>query len=210
LKEKMMKTTTFILATTMLLGINASHALGNDPVMRAQIAPSSVIKLTPTGSKSIRYISVDYGVPGGKIFLHEYRVGEGEIATRRLAILTPSGKKIQDFQLGYAPETVSRDYTIRPVWIVPSRNKLPALHFEGSGSHLAVVFPDGFARPGSQQFFSELDGLRKRFITFDELDRRGYRMIRMDINEPAVGEKPEFKGTYYYFWSGVKFEEKQR
>ena len=109
-----MKTATFIFATAMLLGMSASSIQASEPMMRVQTVPSSVIKLTPTGAKSIRYISVDYGVRGGKVFMHEYRVGEGETATRRLAILTPSGKKIQDFQLGYAPETVSRDYTIRP------------------------------------------------------------------------------------------------
>lgn len=180
-----------VLCGVAMLGMSqVAMALAAEPTLQESSAPSSVIKQTPTGSKSIRYVRVDYGVPGGKLYLHEYRVGTGEGATRHLAILTPSGKRIQDFQLGYAPETVSYDYKIHPQWIVPSRNKLAALHFEGPGSHLLLVFPNGFAQPGSQQFWSELDGTSKRLISFNELDRRGYRMVRIDTDEPAVEKKP--------------------
>ncbi|MBB6053526.1 hypothetical protein [Armatimonas rosea] len=178
--------------------------------LKESAAPDSVMKLTPTGAKSLRFAQVNYGVSGGKLLLHEYRVGDPGSAVRYLDILTPSGKRLQKFQLGYAPETVSRDYKIRPLWVIPARKKLPALHFEGLGAHLFVVFPKGFAQPGSQQFLSELDGDKKRLISFDELDRRGYRMIRIDVDEPAVEGKPAYKGTTYYFWSGTKFEEKKR
>ena len=200
-----------LLSTLVLLGVSSlALAAPTDPRLKESTAPSSVIKKTPTGSKSLRYGLVDFGVPGGKLYLHEYRVGTGDTAVRRLTILTPSGKRIQDFQLGYAPETVSYDYKIRPGWIVPSRNKLATLHFEGPGSHLFIVFAKGFAQPGSQQFLSELEGDRKRLISFNELDRRGYRMVRIDVDEPATDEKPAFKTTEYYFWSGSKFQEKQR
>jgi hypothetical protein len=178
--------------------------------IKESAAPDSIIKLTPTGAKSLRFAQVNYGVSGGKLLLHEYRIGDPDSAVRYLDILTPSGKRLQKFQLGYAPETVSRDYKIRPLWVIPARKKLPALHFEGLGAHLFVVFPKGFAQPGSQQFLSELDGNKKRLISFDELDRRGYRMIRIDVDEPAVDAKPAYKGTSYYFWSGTKFEEKKR
>lgn len=181
-----------------------------EPTITERVAPSSIIKLTPTGAKSLRFSQVSYGVAGGKLLLHEYRVGDPGSAVRYLDILTPSGKRLQKFQLGYAPETVSRDYKIFPVWVVPSRKKLPALHFEGMGAHLFVVFPNGFAKPGSQQFLSELDQEKKRLISFNELDRRGYRMIRIDVDEPAVERKPAYKGTSYFFWSGTKFEEKKR
>lgn len=179
-------------------------------IFRESAAPDSIIKLTPTGAKSLRFAQVNYGVSGGKLLLHEYRVGDPGSLVRYLDILTPSGKRLQKFQLGYAPETMSRDYKIRPLWVIPSRKKLPALHFEGLGAHLFVVFPRGFARSGSQQFLSELDGDKKRLISFDELDRRGNRMIRIDVDEPAVEGKPAYKGTTYYFWSGNKFEEKKR
>lgn len=204
-----MKRLALLCATTFLGMSQVALAAKTDPTLQESSAPSSVIKQTPTGSKSIRYVLVNYGVRGGKLFFHEYRVGSGETAVRRLAILTPSGKRIQDFQLGYAPETVSYDYKIHPYWIVPSRNKLAALHFEGPGSHLFIVFPKGFAQPGSQQFLSELEGSNKRLISFNELDRRGYRMVRIDINEPEVENKPAFKATEYYFWSGTKFQEKR-
>lgn len=203
-----MKLITLLCATAVLGVSQVAMAAKTDPTLKEGSAPSSVIKQIPTGSKSIRYVFVDYGVPGGKLYLHEYKVGTGDAAVRRLAILTPSGKRIQDFQLGYAPETVSYDYKVHPQWIVPSRKKLAALHFEGPGSHLFIVFANGFARPGSQQFLSELEGTNKRLISFNELDRRGYRMVRIDVDEPAVEKKPAFKATEYYFWSGSKFQEK--
>ena len=39
--------------------------------LKESIAPDSIIRLTPTGAKSLRFAQVSYGVSGGKLLLHE-------------------------------------------------------------------------------------------------------------------------------------------
>ena len=166
--------------------------------------------MTPVGSVSIRYVALDYGVSGGKIFLHEFKKENGTDIVRFVDIITPNGKRIQRFKLAYPAETAKASYNIRPMWIIPSRRKLAGLLFEGTEAHLMIVFAQGFGQPGSQQFFAEQRDAEKREISFNELDRRGYRMVRLDTNEPATGESPALKTTAYYFWDGTKFSEKPR
>jgi hypothetical protein len=185
-------------------------AYAADPTSKEATAPSSVVKMTPTGSVSLRYRLLDYGVSGGKLALHEFKKGTGPDEIHFIDIITPNGKRIQRFQLAYAPEAVSAAYTIRPLWLIPSRKKLASLLFEGVDAHLMIVFAGGFGKPGSQQFFSEKADGQRRELGFNELDRRGYRMVRVDTDEPAVGDKAAFKATTYYFWDGTKFSEKPR
>ena len=205
-------------AIALLMGIplalgTALPVQATDPTSKEGRAPSSVIKLTPTGSVSLRYVALNYGVSGGKIFLHEFQKSSATDDLHFVDIFTPNSKRLQRFQLAYPPNALGGTYKVHPLWLIPSQQKLAALHFEGVEAHLVVVFPAGFAKAGSQQFFSELEVEQKREVTFTELDRRGYRMVRVDVlgeNAPTSKEKVPFKATYYYFWNGTKFAEKLR
>lgn len=196
-----------VVASAFLISVPLT-ARAADPTAKELPVPSSILKMTPTGSVSILYVALNYGVSGGKIFVHEFKKGTGPDEIRYVDIITPNGKRIQRFQLAYPAETMEARYQIRPQWIVPSRKKLAALLFEGTENHLMIVFAKGFGQPGSQQFFAEKVDGDKREISFNELDRRGYRMVRLDINVPTTDEKPAYKATSYFFWNGSKFTEK--
>lgn len=181
------------------------------PIAVASKAPDSVLKMMPIDGKSKRYIQLNYNVSGGKVWLHEFTTGSESAPNAFIDILSMGGKRLQRFQL-QLPETAFNGvaYTIRPMWLVPSRKKLPMILFEGTEFHLAIVFPKGFSAAGSQQLLSERSENGRRMMTFDELDRRGYRMVRADTNEPGTEDRPAFKETAYFYWDGMQFSQKQK
>lgn len=202
-----MKTTMTIIA----LSTCAAACLAADPIAVEGRAPASALKLAPVGAVSKRYVTLNYGVPGSKVILHEYAMGQGKALNSFIDILSPNGKRLQHFQLQYADTRANGGkYTIRPLWIVPARQRVPGILFEGAEFHLMVVFARGFGAPGHQQIFLEHDENIRLQTNFDELDKRGYRMVRVDRSEPATQTKPTFMETTYYFWSGDKFTEKAR
>lgn len=188
--------------------INAMMAIASDPTAKEIPVPDLAVKMTPVAAKSLRYIAVDYGVPGSKLYLHEFKTGTDASELHYIDILTPNGKRLQRFQLALSPEAAAFEYRVRPLWLLPAQNKLASLLFESKEGNLMIVFAKGFSAAGSQQYFSGYEQNKKRLVSFDELDRKGFRMVRIDIDEDEVGDKPAFKASYYYLWNGTKFVEK--
>ena len=181
------------------------------PTVTEGPAPASIRKMMPQGSKSGRFLTLNFGVPGGKILLHAFSVGEGESATGYIDVIAPSGKRIQRFELEFpAPAQKPDAYKVKPMWLVPGKPRGPTVVFEGADDHLVLVFQKGFGVRGSMQLFSEIGDGGRRTTTFDEIDKRGVRMVRVDIDEPESGEKPAHKETLYYTWGTEKFIERKQ
>ena len=199
-----------ILAALAALSVSAV-AFAAPPSVTEAPAPASIKKLTPQGSHSGRFLTLNFGVPGGKIILHAFTVGEGEAATGYIDVFSPTGKRIQRFELEFpAPAQKPGAYRVKALWTAPGKQRLPMVLFEGTDDHLVLVFPLGFGKVGSMQLFSELAEDGRRETTFDELDKRGLRMVRIDVNEPASGDKPAHKETIYYVWGTSKFVERKQ
>ena len=199
-----------ILAMLAVLGASAL-ALAAPPTVTEAAAPSSIRKMMPQGSKSGRFLTLNFGVSGGKLLLHAFTIGTGEAATGYIDVIAPSGKRIQRFELEFpAPAQKPDAYKVRALWLKPGNQKLPMVLFEGADDHLALVFPKGLGLGGSMQLFSELAEDGRRETTFDEIDKRGLRMVRIDVNEPEAGDKPAHKETIYYVWGINKFVERKQ
>ena len=198
-----------LLTALAALGVSTlAHAA--PPTTTEAAAPASIKKMMPQGSHSGRFLALNFGVPGGKILLHAFTIGEGEAATGYIDVISPTGKRIQRFELEFpAPAQKPGAYKVKALWMAPGKQKLPMVLFEGTDDHLVLAFPKGFGVAGSMQLFSELAEDGRRETTFDELDKRGLRMVRIDINEPEVGDKPAHKETIYYVWGTDKFVERK-
>lgn len=202
----MIRRFTWLLALTAMAGA----ATAAPPAYTEGTAPASIKKMAIQGAHSGRFITLNYGVSGGKILLHAFYVGEGEAATGYIDVISPKGKKIQRFELEFPGPTQTKDrYLIKPLWLVPGKQKQPMVVFEGTSDHLVLVFSRGFGVRGSMQLFSERGEDGRRETTFNEIDKRGFRMVRVDVNEPAT-DKPAFKETIYYVWNGEKYVERRK
>ena len=138
-------------------------------------------------------------------------MGEGEAATGYIDVISPSGKKIQRFELEFpSPAQDKVGYKIKPLWLVPGKQKQPMVVFEGTDDHLVLVFARGFGVRGSMQLFSERGVDGRRETTFTEVDKRGFRLVRVDVNEAENDDKPAFKETIYYAWNGERFVERRK
>ncbi|MGC4042823.1 MAG: hypothetical protein QM758_03390 [Armatimonas sp.] len=132
-------------------------------------------------------------------------------ATGYIDVISPNGKQIQRFELEFPGPAQSRDkYLLKPLWLVPGKQKQPMVVFEGTDDHLMLVFSRGFGMRGSMQLFSEKSADGRRETTFNEIDKRGFRMVRVDVNEPGSDNKPAFKETIYYVWNGEKYVERRK
>jgi hypothetical protein len=200
----------FLAAIAALMLFATAFAAPPIPTAVEGNAPASIKKLTPQGATSGRFITLNYGAAGGKVLLHAFYVGEGESATGYIDVISPLGKKIQRFELEFpAPAQDKEKYPIRALWLLPGKPAQPMVQFEGTDDHLLLTFPKGFAQRGSMQLFSELGDGGRRETTFTEIDKRGFRMVRIDVNEPETEEKPPLRETLYYVWNGERFVERK-
>ncbi|MGC4046170.1 MAG: hypothetical protein QM758_20465 [Armatimonas sp.] len=200
---------------SLLTGIAAlslcSFAFAAPPTFTEGPAPASIKKMATQGAHSGRFITLNYGVSGGKVLLHAFYTGEGEAATGYIDVISPKGKKIQRFELEFPGPAQDKDkYPIKALWLVPGKQKQPMILFDGPDDHLVLVFSRGFGMRGSMQLFSEkgVDGQRK--TTFEEIDKRGFRTIRVDVNDAGEDNKPAFKETIFYTWNGERFIERRK
>ncbi len=183
--------------------------LAAPPTVTEGVASASIKKMTPQGATSGRFITLNYGA-GGKILLHAFFTGEGEAATGYIDVISPLGKKLQRFELEFpGPAQDKEKYKVKALWLVPGKPAQPMVLFEGTDDHLLLVFARGFAQRGSMQLFSELGDGGRRETTFDEIDKRGFRLVRIDVNEPETEDKPAVKETLYYVWNGERFVERK-
>lgn len=184
-------------------------ALAAPPTVTEGPAPASIKKMAPQGAASGRFITLNFGA-GGKVLLHAFYVGEGEAATGYIDVISPQGKRVQRFELEFpAPAQDRERYKLKALWLIPGKEKQPMILFEGVDDHLVLAFPKGFAVRGSMQLFSELGDGGRRETTFDEIDKRGFRMVRIDVSEPEIEDKPAHKETLYYVWNGERFVERK-